>query len=178
MKAAFIGRFQPFHEGHRKVVEEYRNEFEEFCIVIGSSGKRREEENPLSFEERKSIIEECYPELEILGIEDRESDSEWIEELKRKSGADVVISQNDLVKKLVREDKELKLEDHELYSHDIFSGTEVRRRMRSGEEWRYLVSDCAREKISGLEDKIRESGIDYEYEPGWKKENAYHGTAD
>ena len=34
MKAGFLGRFQPFHVGHKRVVEEYREEFDEFEILV------------------------------------------------------------------------------------------------------------------------------------------------
>ncbi len=66
----------------------------------------------------------------------------------------------------------------EMHDPEIYSGTEIRRRMRSGEEWRYLVPRCAQDRVEEYEDKICESGIDYEFEPGWKRDNAYHGTAE
>lgn len=177
MKAVFLGRFQPFHLGHHKVIEKYSQEYD-LSLVVGSAEKSRTEQNPLTAEERETIIRQCFPEIQILHKEDHESDEQWIEDLEDEIDAGIVISQNDLVKQLVREHTEMDVEEQELYDEDLYSGTEIRRRMKSGEEWRYLVPDCAVKKIDEAEQTIKKSGIQYEFEPGWKKENAFHGTAD
>lgn len=174
-KAVFIGRFQPFHLGHQNVIEQYSDEYR-LEIVIGSAERSRTEKNPLKAEERKKIIQECHPETDISRKEDHESDRKWIKDLEEMTEADTVISQNSLVKKLVDKHTEMEVEEQQLYDEDIYSGTEIRRRIRSGEEWRYLVPDCAVQRIDDLEDVIKASGTQYEFEPGWKKENAFHGT--
>ena len=180
MKAAFIGRFQPFHRGHRNVIEQYREKFDEFCIVIGSCEEEGTEDNPLSFEDRKKLIQACYPDIEIIGVEDEEKNEEgnrkWIEKIQDKSGAELIISQNNTVKDIVEDFPDLELEEQELHDPKIYSGTSVRRRIKSGEEWRYLVPECAEETLSELIDKIKDAGIEYEFEPGWKKENAFYKT--
>ena len=178
-RAILVGRFQPFHLGHREVVEKYRDSYE-LVIGIGSAGKEGEEENPLSFEDRKEIIRACYPDIEIMGLKDYNSDEEghqkWLEELRDKASPDKVISQNGLVKRLVEEDPELELIEQDMHDPGIYSGTEVRRRIRSGEEWRYLVPECAEEEVADRIEKIKGSGIQYEFKPGWTRENAYHDT--
>lgn len=147
--------------------------------MIGSAGKSREEENPLSADEREEILKACFPELEVLQLEDEgkgdEGNQIWIQKLKD-MGTERVISQNDLVKKLVSEDQGLELIEQELYDPEIYSGTEVRRRIRSGEEWRYLVPQCCEEEIAGFVEEIRDSGINYDFKPGWTRENAYNDT--
>ena len=180
MKAAFIGRFQPFHRGHRKVIEDKRKDYDDFCIVIGSKEKEKTEDNPLSFEERKEIIEACYPDIEIIGISDEEKNDKgnkkWLEKVEEKSGADYIISKNPLVSKLVNKSSELKLDEPDLHDPDVYSGTAIRRRVKSGEEWRYLVPSCAEKKIGEKIDEIKESGIKYDFEPGWEKKNAFYDT--
>jgi nicotinamide-nucleotide adenylyltransferase len=182
VKAAFIGRFQPFHLGHRNVVEKYREEYDDFCIVIGSAQESGTEENPLTAEEREEIIRECYQEVEILSVEDEGKDEEgnrrWIEKIRDRTGADAIISRNDLVREIVENFSDLELVEQDLHDPEVYSGTEIRRRVKSGEEWRYLVPKCAQEKTEEYEEKIEKSGIDYKFEPGWKKENSFHGTAE
>jgi nicotinamide-nucleotide adenylyltransferase len=182
MKAAFVGRFQPFHNGHRNVIEEYSDEFEGFCIVIGSAGKSRTEKNPLKAEEREEIICGCYPDIEIHKVEDEGKNEDgnqvWIEKIQEKTNADAVISRNDLVREIVDKYTDLDLVEQELHDPEIYSGTEIRRRMRSGEEWRYLIPGCAEEEVSKLEEVIEKSGLQYDFDPGWKKENACHDTAE
>ncbi|MFB6144012.1 MAG: adenylyltransferase/cytidyltransferase family protein [Candidatus Nanohaloarchaea archaeon] len=180
MKAAYIGRFQPFHEGHRIVIERYRDEHESLTVVVGSSGKSREEENPLSFDERREIIKSCHPETDVIPLEDEgsseEANQKWAEKLEEKSRADAIITRNSLVARLVDEYTGMDVVEPERIGPDSYSGTEVRRRIRSGEEWRYLVPDCCQEKVEELKEVIKKSGREYSFEPGWKKENAYHGT--
>jgi cytidyltransferase-like protein len=54
--ALFVGRFQPFHDGHKKLVEKGLRRVGQVCIAVrdthGTDGK-----NPLSFEAVKSRIE-------------------------------------------------------------------------------------------------------------------------
>ncbi|MFB6208073.1 MAG: adenylyltransferase/cytidyltransferase family protein [Candidatus Nanohaloarchaea archaeon] len=175
--AAFIGRFQPFHLGHKQVIDQYREDYE-IVIVVGSASESRTEENPLSFEERKELIHECYPGANIVPQRDYEKNDEgnqkWIEEVLEKTSADVIISRNELVKQIVEGREDVELLEQELEEPDMYSGTEIRRRIISGEEWRYLVPECAKEKLSGYLDRIKESGKDYEFDPGWEPENAYN----
>ena len=162
---AFLGRFQPFHRGHLSVVEG----LDDFIIAVGSASKSRTEDNPLSFEERKRLIEACV-DTEVVGLEDTgktpEGNREWGEKLEG-LGADVIVSGNDLVKRIVRDYTDLGLEEPEMLQQSIYSGTEIRRRIRSGEEWRYLVPDCAANLLEEDLSVIRESGPSHEFEPGW-----------
>lgn len=119
-------------------------------IAVGSSGKSRTDRNPLSFEERKELLNECFPDLEIVSLadEDRgeEGYPEWGRRLVRKTGADVVISRNDTVIDIVEEYTDARIVKHELHEPENFSGSRIRRRIRNDEDWRHLVPDCSREK--------------------------------
>ncbi len=173
-RIAFIGRFQPFHIGHKHVIDQF--EEERLALVIGSSEKSRTDENPLTAEEREEIIRECFPEIQIVYVADRESDKDWREEVLEKTGAKKVVSGNERVRRIM--EKEVEVLAPETKDPEIYSGTEIRRRIKANEEWSYLVPECAREKLEGFKDKFRRSGTQYEFEPGWKKENAFHGTSE
>lgn len=176
MRVGFVGRFQPLHKGHKKAVETLQEDHD-VVLILGIT-EERDRENPLTFDERKSIIRSCFPDIEIFGIEDRESDSEWAEELEEKTGIEAVATRNSKTINAVEENENLEIIKHELHQEDVYSGTEVRRRLRSGEEWRYLVPGCAEEKIAELIEKVKVSGINYEFKPGWKRENSYYDTLD
>ena len=182
MKGVLIGRFQPLHRGHKKVIDTYRSEFDEFELVVGSADEERTEDNPLSFKERKDIIKACYPDLNIVPVADESRDDEgnrrWVEKIKEKTEADKIVSQNPLVKKVVEKYSDMELVEQEMHDPDIYSGTTVRRRIKAGEEWRYLVPECAEDKLAEKLEDIKGSGVQYEFEPGWTKKNAYHDTVD
>lgn len=174
-KAVFVGRFQPLHLGHHEVIKKYREEYEDFLVVIGSADKERTGRNPLSAEERKDIIHECFPDLEVMEKDD-EGDSDdgnqrWAELIEEKTNADIVISRNERVLRLIDQHTDMETEEQEEFDPEIYSGEEVRRRIRSGEEWRYLTPECARDTIAEYLEIFKKSGIQYEFKPGWKKEN-------
>jgi len=77
-----VGRFQPFHFGHQNVVNEIILSGKKPLIAIGSiNDDRNKDKNPLSFKERKALIELIYPnnEVEIIGIQDMKSWDDWMD---------------------------------------------------------------------------------------------------
>lgn len=57
----FIGRFQPFHNGHKAVIEAALEQAKEVVVVVGSSFAARNIRNPFTFQERKEMIEATFP---------------------------------------------------------------------------------------------------------------------
>jgi bifunctional NMN adenylyltransferase/nudix hydrolase len=57
----FIGRFQPFHNGHKAVIDAALEQAHEVVVVVGSSFAARNIRNPFTFQERKAMIEAVYP---------------------------------------------------------------------------------------------------------------------
>ncbi|MFT4893137.1 MAG: nicotinamide-nucleotide adenylyltransferase [Candidatus Nanohaloarchaea archaeon] len=162
-KAVFLGRFQPFHFGHHRTVENYKPGFDVFEIVVGSSAKSRTEENPLTFEERKQLIRSCHPGISITALEDedrgKEGYPEWADRLEERTEPDVVITRNDLVERLVRKHTDARVEEHDLHRPEECSGTELRKRIRQGrDDWRDIAPDCNVDKIEEFEDIIARTG--------------------
>jgi bifunctional NMN adenylyltransferase/nudix hydrolase len=56
----FIGRFSPFHNGHKAVIDEALKRAKEVIVVVGSSFAARNTRNPFTFEERKAMIDAVY----------------------------------------------------------------------------------------------------------------------
>ena len=56
----FIGRFQPFHNGHKAVIEEALRRSNEVIILIGSANLPRSLRNPFSVAERTAMIKGAY----------------------------------------------------------------------------------------------------------------------
>lgn len=56
--AIYIGRFQPFHRGHAKIIREtmQTDGIDSLTILVGSSNKPRSVRNPFSYELRYSMI--------------------------------------------------------------------------------------------------------------------------
>lgn len=62
----FIGRFQPFHLGHQAIINEILLDGRIPIIVYGSSNDDRDvNKNPLTYEQRKFLVDTIYP-LQII----------------------------------------------------------------------------------------------------------------
>lgn len=59
--SVFIGRFQPFHNGHLSVLRRALATTDTVLILVGSADQPRDYFNPFSFDERKAMIESCLP---------------------------------------------------------------------------------------------------------------------
>ena len=144
MKALFVGRFQPFHNGHLKVVEELSKQYSEVIIGIGSSQYSDTIDNPFSSDERelmikKSLEHEGIKNYKIILIPDIHNPPKWVDHvLSICSDFDVVITNNPFTKKLF-EEKNYKVKETQLYNKKDLSGKEIRRRIANNKPWQDLV---------------------------------------
>ena len=64
----FIGRFQPFHCGHKAVVDEALKRADNVIMLIGSANLPRSLRNPFSVDERATMIKNAYSPVEAARI--------------------------------------------------------------------------------------------------------------
>ena len=77
----FIGRFQPFHNGHKAVIEAALEQANEVVVVVGSSFAARNIRNPFTFEERKAMIQAVFPSIrvKVVPVSDYPyDDNKWV----------------------------------------------------------------------------------------------------
>lgn len=84
-RSLFIGRFQPFHNGHLDAVENVCQYCDELIIGVGSSQKSFEEKNPFTFTERYEMISSSIRHIDtpiiILPIPDMEDNLLWVDSI-------------------------------------------------------------------------------------------------
>ena len=56
----FIGRFQPFHLGHLRVIREALKQAKQVIVLCGSAHQPRSTRNPWTVSERESMIRSCF----------------------------------------------------------------------------------------------------------------------
>jgi bifunctional NMN adenylyltransferase/nudix hydrolase len=56
----FIGRFQPFHVEHKRIIDTALDKAKHVLVLVGSAGKPRTVRNPFTFDERKRMIVESF----------------------------------------------------------------------------------------------------------------------
>jgi nicotinamide-nucleotide adenylyltransferase len=159
MRALLIGRFQPFHKGHLAIIKNILDGVDELIIVVGSSQHKDSEDNPFSADERLEMIRraldsEGITKFQVYKVPDIGDDDRYPGHLMdRVPNFDAVYSGNSLVQRLFgAAGKDVR--KISLIKRDEYSGTEIRRRMRSGEEWEHLVPDAVLkylDEIGGVE---------------------------
>ncbi len=146
-KALFIGRFQPFHNGHLYCLKKCLEIAESVVFAVGSSQESGTENNPWDYKLRKRMVCEVLREMNIVDRIDRicscpdnPSDIVWLKELKKRAGAfDVVVSNNDWVLSIFRE-AGYSVYESGLHNRDELEGVKIRALMRAGDEdWKKRV---------------------------------------
>lgn len=140
----FIGRFQPFHNGHMLVVEGMTKLCGKIWIGIGSSEKHHTNEDPFSAQERIEMIQralqgkDLIPMFDINFVElpDETDDAAWRNKVLEKTGpVDVVWTGNTWTANCfegvipVKPIKEV----------PGISATVIREKMKTGGDWQSLV---------------------------------------
>ena len=79
--AYVIGRFQPFHNGHKAMIDKALEIADEVVVIIGDTGCRPDFKNPWTVAERQIMIVGCYTRAEaarlrFLSVEDQPYDDE------------------------------------------------------------------------------------------------------
>lgn len=55
-----VGRLQPIHKGHQQLIDLGLELCDRFVILLGNSEESRTKNNPLTFDERKKLINQIY----------------------------------------------------------------------------------------------------------------------
>lgn len=154
----FIGRFQPFHLGHLSAVKQALEQIDFLTIGIGSSQYSGTDENPFTADQRQKMIELALDEAgipreryEIRFIPDIHDSPNWPAHVKKivPEFDTLFLSNRGLVDQLFAqyapEVKRVQLK-HEVH----ISGTQIREKMKRGEDWGRDVSPAVFKYLNAL----------------------------
>lgn len=143
-RALFIGRFQPFHNGHLHVANLLSKKYGEIIIGIGSSQEKNTKENPFSYNERKAMISKALKankikNFKIYPIPDLYDDYKWTDYIiKKLPKFDVAYSGNEWT---IICFKKHKIKAQKIRLVKGISSTKIREMMAKNKRWERLVSD-------------------------------------
>jgi nicotinamide-nucleotide adenylyltransferase len=138
-----IGRFQPFHKGHLSAVKQILEQNDKVIIGIGSSQYKHTKENPFTAEERKEMIQKTLDnneikDYEIVFIPDIHDDEKWALHVETLCPPfNIVYTNSQRTRKCFEILNKYPTKAIEI-EFDI-SSTEIRRRIKEGEDWDELV---------------------------------------
>ncbi|MCF2135686.1 MAG: nicotinamide-nucleotide adenylyltransferase [Candidatus Thorarchaeota archaeon] len=167
MRAVFVGRFQPIHNGHLSTIKQIIDSGEELVIAVGSAQYSHTPDNPFSGGERimlikRALLDEGLPldRIDIVPVPDIHIHPLWVAHLKSfVPYFEKAYTHNPLVRKLFI-DAGFEVGETHLLSRDTHSGKHVRDLIREGGEWQPLVPPGVVELIKryGLDERMRAIG--------------------
>ena len=142
-KGLILGRFQPFHLGHLRLIEAVKDDNLEPMICIGSAQKGRTKDNPFTTGERKIKIEAVVSRLDckyqIYDIPDVNNNDLYVSHLETfVPEFDTVYSGNSLVLKLFKA-AGYRTVMPEMVNREVWEGAAIRQAMTEGDEWETAV---------------------------------------
>ncbi len=144
MKALVVGRFQPLHNGHCKIIDHAIQHHEFIQIGIGSSQYHSSFENPYTYEERKKMLtlyfdSKNYDSYTIHPIPDIHDPPHWVAHLNTiVTDFDCVVTNNPQTKTLF-EAAGITVETPGLHNREKLKGVVVRKLMFSHQHWEDFV---------------------------------------
>lgn len=151
-----IGRFQPFHLGHLEVVRTIAKECDELIIGIGSAQISHTFENPFTAGERHLMIsralrDDGIKDFFLVPIVDLNQYGVWVSHVRSMVPPfQRVYTNNALTRRLFTE-AGYDVSASPMFNRAQYSGTEIRKRMLAGDEWREYVPTAVAEVIDSIE---------------------------
>jgi nicotinamide-nucleotide adenylyltransferase len=147
-RGLYVGRFQPFHLGHLKAIQEVLNEAEEVAIVIGSAQYSHNLSDPFTAGERLVMIRRALKEAEvdssrvwIVPVPDVHLHMLWVSALEGYTPSfNVVYSNEPLTRRLFTE-AGYKVKGLRFYQRKVYTSTLIREKMLKDKSWASLVPE-------------------------------------
>lgn len=142
----YVGRFQPFHLGHLAAVRYALTQVDFLYIVVGSADKSHEPDNPFTVAERLAMLRAALSEAGVdsrlwlpIPVPDIQSHYLWPSLVEMYVPPfEVVFSNEPLTIRLFKE-RGKQVVQVPLFKREVYSATEVRRRIVNGENWEELL---------------------------------------
>lgn len=153
---------QPVHNGHLDVIKMILNDVDEVIIGVGSAQLSHGLKDPFTAGERVMMLTKALNENDIpasrcytIPIQDIECNSLWVAHVEMLTPPfQHVYTGNPLVQRLFIEAGYMVTEPP-LFNRDIYSGTEVRRRMLEDEDWESLIPNSVKKVIEEIDGVLR-----------------------
>ncbi|RLG18843.1 nicotinamide-nucleotide adenylyltransferase [Candidatus Micrarchaeota archaeon] len=165
MIGLFIGRFQPFHNGHLEAVKWMLKKCDEVIILVGSSQFCYEKENPFTVGERIEMITSSlkaaglWQKCQVLFLPDVQNNALWVVHVNSLiPNYDLVYSNNPLTRTLFEESGK-KVESIPFHDRENCDGTKIRNIMGSGRGWERYMPAAAVEVVKRVKGPERLKSI-------------------
>ena len=161
-RGVFVGRFQPFHNGHLEVIKRIVEDVDELVIVVGSAQYSHRLDNPFTAGERITMIRKALeeegiqlPRIWIIPVPDVHQHALWVSRIVGYSPKfDVVYANEPLTRRLFIE-AGFNVEPMPMIKREVYLATEIRKRMLAGENWKEFVPSSVARFIKDMDGEVR-----------------------
>ena len=161
-RGLYIGRFQPFHNGHYMVIKDILKNEDEVIVCVAASQFSYTITNPFSSGERIEMILRSIKSLRdriiVLSSENMDSNSLWVENIIDTFPRFETVYTNNTLVKLLWEKRGFKVSEIKFFEKDKYNGTRIRELISEGDKWEDLVTNETKDYIKEIkgEDRIKE----------------------
>ncbi|MFH1066219.1 MAG: nicotinamide-nucleotide adenylyltransferase [Nanoarchaeota archaeon] len=159
-RGLFIGRFQPFHNGHLSTLKQMEKECDEIIIAVGSAQYAFYKENPMTAGERieaitKALKKEIKKPFYVVPVEDINCYPNYVSHVESLVPKfNVIYTGNSIVAELFA------AKNHEVKgvpSAVSICATDIRKAIGKEEQWKHLVPEEVHEFIANkkIDERIR-----------------------
>jgi nicotinamide-nucleotide adenylyltransferase len=142
----FVGRFQPFHNGHLAAVKYALGRVDYLYVVVGSAQRSHERDNPFTAGERIEMAKAALDWGKVdpskwmaIPIPDADSHSVWVSMVESMVPKfEEVFTNDSLTFQLFKEEK-IRVHPVPYLNRKEYSATNVRNRILEREDWEKLV---------------------------------------
>jgi len=145
-RGLFVGRFQPFHMGHLKAIKDLLEKLDELVIVVGSSQYSHRMDNPFTAGERITMIRAALEEegispsrYWIVPVPDMHIHMTWVAQVLGYTPKFSVVYTNEPLTRRLFIEAGYDVKPVPFYRREVYSATEIRKRMLDGKNWEELL---------------------------------------
>lgn len=143
-RVLIVGRFQPLHRGHMRVVSDIVRGSRSIILGIGSAQHSHTPENPFTAGERVEMAtgalrEGGVSDFYVVPIEDINEHGRWVAHVESLVPRFSSVATNNPLNQRLFKESGYEVVTTPLYDRARYSGTVIRRRMLRGRPWKALV---------------------------------------
>lgn len=164
INAIYIGRFQPFHNGHYAALKWILNkEHSPVALCIGSAQYSHTIDNPFTVGERIEMIwnqlysDNLHTQVIICAVPDSDMHSTWVSLVKHYCPKFKRVYSNDPLTRILLTEHGIETLSIPFFNREIYEATKIRQLIANGENWEHLVPPKIAEyiKVNKLDERIK-----------------------